>query len=448
MANVALTSVTSILLALSLLIVIFARPLSQMLSHYGGAQLDLMVNLIRLMSIAQIFFTISSFLTGVLQSHRRFLIPAIAPLFYNLGTILGILILTPSLGIYAAVVGVIFGASLHLIVQLPAAFNAGYVPKFRFRPKHLGVRRMLTLMPPRTMSLALIQVERIVSLNLASALSAGSFTIFNFARQVYVLPISLFGVSLGQASFPTLAEEALNKDQTKFANTLGKTILQIFFFCLPAAILILILRIPIVRIIFGAKNFPWEATLLTGKALAIFSLSIAPQAAVQLLTRAFYAKKDTRTPLIINLATVVLFVVSSFIFTHSFSWGILGMSLAMSLSNALNFFILYFVIRATVPNLGIFKEIIKMLFVSVLTAFALWIPMRLLDQFVFDTTRTVPLLILTAIVSLIGLTVYFFLAYLLKVKQFSDVIKLFGKLGNWRQVLVETDEVIETPVAN
>ena len=448
MANVALTSVTTILLIFSILIAIFARPLSVLLSHYQGAQLDLMVNLIRLMSIAQVFFTVSSFLTGILQAHRRFLIPAIAPLFYNLGTILGILILTPTMGIYAAAIGVIFGAFLHLLVQLPFTVGLGYLPKIRFRLKHRGVIRMLRLMPPRTLSLALVQVERIVSLSIASALSAGSFTIFNFARQVYVLPISLFGVSLGQASFPTLAEEALNKDKTKFAETLGKTILQIFFFCLPAAILILILRIPVVRIIFGAKNFPWEATLLTGKALAIFSLSIAPQAAVQLLTRAFYARKNTRTPLIINVITLILFIATAYIFTHTFTWGVLGMSLAMSLSNAVNFLILYIIIRSTLPSLGINRELIKMLFVSALTAFALWIPMRLLDQFVFDTTRTVPLLILTAIVSIIGLVVYFGLAYLLRVKQFADVRMIIGKLGNWRKVLGETDEVIETPVSS
>ncbi len=446
MANVALTWVTTILLGLSIIIAIFARPLSQLLSHYSGVQLDLMVNLIRLMSIAQVFFTISAFLTGVLQAQRRFLIPAIAPLFYNLGTILGILILTPFFGIYAAAIGVIFGSILHVVIQLPSAIRAGYLPKIHFRLKHKGVRQMLSLMPPRTLSLALVQVERIVSLNIASALSAGSFTIFNFARQVYVLPISLFGVSLGQASFPTLAEEAENKDQTKFSETLGKTILQIFFFCLPAAILILILRIPVVRIIFGARNFPWEATLLTGKALAIFSLSIAPQAAVQLLTRAFYAKKDTRTPLIINLATLILFIGSSYLFTQTFSLGVLGMSIAMSLSNALNFLVLYLVIRSQIPSMGIAKEIIKMLFVSALTAFALWIPMRLLDQFVFDTTRTVPLLILTAIVSIIGLVVYFGLAYLLKVNQYADVRRIIGKMGNWRKVLVETDEVLETPV--
>ena len=446
MANVSLTLVTTTLLVLSIIIAIFARPFSQALSHYTGSQLDLMVNLIRLMSIAQIFFSISSFLTGILQAHRRFLIPAIAPLFYNLGTILGILILTPYIGIYAAAVGVIFGSILHVIIQLPAAIHTGYTLKFRLRFNHKGVRRMLRLMPPRSFSLALVQVERIVSLNIASALPAGSFTIFNFARQVYVLPITLFGVSLGQASFPTLAEEALSKDKTKFADTLGKTILQIFFFCLPAAILILILRIPIVRIIFGARNFPWEATLLTGKTLAIFSLSIAPQAAVQLLTRAFYAQKNTRTPLIINIATLILFILTSYLFTHTFSWGILGLSTAMSLSNALNFLVLYLTISATLPSLGITMEIIKMLFVSVLSSFALWIPMRLLDQFVFDTTRTVPLLILTAIVSLIGLIVYFGLANLLKVKQYADVKRLFVKLGNWRQVLGETDEVIETPI--
>ncbi|HOX96315.1 MAG TPA: murein biosynthesis integral membrane protein MurJ [Candidatus Woesebacteria bacterium] len=447
MANVALTWVTSILLIISILIAIFAKPLSQLISHYTGAQLDLMVDLIRLMSIAQIFFTLSSFLTGILQAQQRFLIPAIAPLFYNLGTILGILILTPYLGIYAAAIGVIFGSLLHMLVQIPPSLSLHYYPKIRFR-RHRGVIRMLRLMPPRTLSLALIQVERIVSLNLASALSAGSFTIFNFARQVYVLPISLFGVSLGQASFPTLSEEALSKDQTKFASTLGKTILQLFFFCFLTSVLMLILRIPIVRIVFGAKNFPWEATLLTGKALAVFSLSIAPQAAVQVLTRAFYAKKDTKTPLIINIATIVLFIITSYLFTNSLSLGVLGMSLAMSLCNALNFIILYLVIRSRIPSMGLTKEIFKMFFVSVLTAFALWVPMRLLDTFVFDTTRTVPLLVLTAIVSLIGFGVYYGLSSLLRVKQLDDVKTLFGKLGNWRKVLGETDEVIEAPVAN
>lgn len=448
MANVALTWVTSILFIVSILIAVFAYPLCQLISHYTGTQLDLMVNLIRLMSIAQIFFTISSFLTGVLQAHRRFLVPAVAPLFYNLGTIIGILVLTPSLGIYSAAVGVIFGSILHVLVQLPSTFRLGYFPRIHFRFKHKGVRQMLKLMPPRTLSLALVQIERIVSLNLASALSAGSFTIFNFARQVYVLPISLFGVSLGQAAFPTLSEAALDKDQTRFAETMSKTILQIFFFCFLTTVLMLILRIPIVRIVFGAKNFPWDATLLTGKALAIFSLSIAPQAAVQLLTRAFYAKKDTNTPLIINIITLIIFVITSYLFTNTLSLNVIGMSLALTLSNTLNFAILYLVIRTRIPKLGINLELIKMFFVSVLTAFALWIPMRLLDQFVFDTTRTVPLLILTGIVSLIGLAVYFGLSSLLQVKQFEDVKKLFGKLGNWRKVLVETDEVIETPVAN
>jgi len=121
------------------------------------------------------------------------------------------------------------------------------------------------------------------------------------------------------------------------------------------------------------------------------------------------------------------------------------MSLAMSASNTINFLVLYLVIRSRLPNLGITREMLKIFFVSILTAFSLWIPMRLLDQFVFDTTRTVPLLILTATASFIGLAVYFWLAYLLKVKQFADVTSLFGKLGNWRKVLGDADEVIEDP---
>ncbi len=444
LANAALTTVGFFLFVISLIIVIFARPLAGLLAHFPPEKLDLMANLIRLMSVAQILFAVSAFLTGVLQSQRRFLIPAIAPLLYNLGTILGIVFLSSRFGIYSAAVGVVIGAFLHMAVQLPTAKSLGYWPRLFWSPKHPGVLSMIRLMPPRALALGLDQVERWVAVNLSSLLAAGSLSIFNFSRQLYVLPISLFGVSLSQASFPSLAKEALSADKTQFKSTLSKSILQIFFFALPASVLVLVLRIPLVRLAFGARNFPWEATLLTGKALAFLSISIAPQAVTNSLTRALHALKDTKTPLIIGFITMISFVSLAYFFGLITEKSVAGITLALSLGNLLDFVLSYWAVRHKVGSLGISTRIFKMFIVTLFTGLSLWLPMRLLDQLIFDTTRTLPLIVLTLVVSGVGLSVYLFFCWLFEIEELQDVLFIVKKVGNWRKILASSDEVLET----
>lgn len=444
MANAALTTISLALIVFTAIIVIFARPISGVLAHYTSDKLDLMANLLRIMSIAQLLFAVSAFLTGVLQSERRFLVPAIAPLLYNLGTIIGIGFLSPYLGIYSAAVGVLFGAFLHMLVQIPTALAIGYRPKPRFDFKHPGVLTMVRLMPPRALALGLDQIERWVAVNITSAFSAGSLSIFSFARQLYVLPVSLFGVSLSQASFPAMAAEASSGDKQQFKKILTKSILQVFFFALPAGILILILRIPLVRIAFGSRSFPWEATLKTGRTLAFLSLSIAPQAVTHTLTRALHSLKDTKTPVISGIITMVIFVALSYILSDIYKLDVLGISIAMSLANFIDFLLLYYFVRRKIGPLLISKKIIIMVLASVLTAISLWLPMHLLDQFVFDTTRTLPLIALTLITSAVGFSVYLFFCYLVKVDELQDVVQIAQKLGNWRKILKSSDEVLET----
>ncbi len=444
LANAALTTIGFFLLIFSVVIVIFARPLAGLLAHFPPEKLDMMANLIRMMSAAQVLFALSAFLTGVLQSQRRFLIPAIAPLLYNFGTITGIYFLSSRFGIYSAGIGVVFGAFLHMAIQLPTARSLGYWPKIVWRLRHPGVLSMLKLMPPRAMALGLDQVERWVAVNLTSLLAVGSLSIFNFARQLYVLPISLFGVSLSQASFPTLAKEALYEDKSQFKATLRKSILQIFFFALPASVIVLVLRIPLVRLAFGAKNFPWEATLLTGKALAFLSLAIAPQAVTNTLTRALHALKDTKTPLIIGFITMVVFVGSAYALGFIAERDVAIITLAMSIGNVVDFLLSYLALRRKVGPLGISVRMIKMVFVSFFTGLSLWLPMRLLDQLVFDTTRTLPLITLTLVVSTVGFAVYLYFCWLFDIEELKDVVDIVKKIGNWRKILASSDEVLET----
>lgn len=444
LTNTALTSLGLILAFATLLLFIFARPLADLIAHYPEDKLTLMANLIRLMSLAQILFTFSAFLTGLLQAQRRFLLPAIAPLLYNIGTISGIIFLSSSLGIYSAAVGVIFGAFLHFLVQLPLAYHLGYFPKLNLDLRHKGVATMLRLMPPRTLALGIDQIERWVAVNLTSLLAAGSLSIFSFARQLYILPISLFGISLSQASFPSLADDAAKRDYYEFKATLSKAILQIFFFALPASVLVLVLRIPLVRLAFGARTFPWEATLLTAKTLAIFALSIAPQSVVHALIRANHALKNTRTPLYVGALSMLVFTAFAYITTKVLNWGLVGIAVGISLASLVDFLLLYLFLTRQIGRLNISFRILKMTLVSLLTGLSLWLPMRFLDQFVFDTTKTVSLIALTLIVSAVGFLVYLLFSFLLKIEELSEVVAMVKKLGNWRKILGQTDEVLET----
>lgn len=448
LSSAALTTIGSALAIITFFLIIYARPLAGLMTHYPPQKLDLMANLIRIMSLAQLLFTLSAFLTGILQSQRRFLIPAVAPLLYNLGTIIGIYLFSNSLGIYSAALGVVFGAFLHVMVQIPLVKQMGFAPRLIFKPNHPGVISMLRLMPPRALALGLDQIERWVAVNLTSLLTAGSLSIFSFARQLYSLPVSLFGVSLSQASFPALADEAAHKDLTKFKETLGKSLSQIFFFALPASVLVLVLRIPLVRLAFGARSFPWDATLLTARSLAFLSISIAPLAVSQVLTRAFHALKDTRRPLYVGTFSMIVFILLATKFGGKDSYGVLGITAAMSLSNYLDFILLYLFIRHRIGRINISWRLTKMAIASTATALALWGPMRLLDKYVFDTTRTLPLIGLTLIVSTVGFLVYLVFCKLLRIEELTDVAALVKKLGNWRRILGESEEVIEPPIGN
>jgi putative peptidoglycan lipid II flippase len=431
------------------LVFIFAHPLTRLIAPtFTPPEVDLMVNLMRIMLIAQLFFCVSNVLTGVIQSHQRFLVPALSPVVYNLGIIFGIIVLSRWWGIYGPTVGVVLGAFLHLVIQLPLALKLGFRYSFVFDWRHPGVREIGRLTLPRTLALAVSQVELTVAVFLATSLAAGSLSIFYFAQHLMNLPIGLFGSAIGQAALPTLSRESDEEGYLKFKNTFLSSFHQILYLVLPTSALLLVLRIPAVRIVFGAASFPWKATLLTGRALAIFSLSIAAQAVVQLLVRGFYALHDTKTPFWIGAFSVLINVSLSFLFILKFGWGVLGLAWAITLASLLQTFLLLFFLDRSVGGFDrkeFFLPLIKMGLATVFTGVALWLPMRLLDQFIFDTTKTIPLIILTVIAGFSGIMVYLFLSYLLKIAALKSFIDLAKRLGRWRTILRESEEIISTP---
>lgn len=445
-ANSAISGILLLFFILSAGLFIFAVPSSKILApSFTPELIQITAQLIRVMLAAQFFFALSSFMTGILQSHHLFILSALAPLFYNLGIIIGIVFLSPFIGIFGPAVGVVIGSFLHFLIQLPGVIKVGFKPRLSTDWKNPCVKRMLRLMPARAFTLAIGQLERVIAVAVSSSLAAGTITLFNFARQLYILPIAILGATIGQASFPTLVH-AREEGKEKFGETIAATILQLMFFVLPAAALLLVLRIPAVRLAFGSKEFPWEATLLTGKAVAIFSLSVPAQAINQLLTRSFYAAQNTKIPLIsATISTLPVIFLAPYL-SIGLNLGILGIVTAIVISDFFNVIILTVVLNILiVPGLirRLAKPALKITIASVATGIFLWIPLRLLDQFVFDTTRTLPLIGLSVSVLIIGLTVYLILAKLLKIDQLSAVLEITQKIGNWKQVLSESEEVLE-----
>jgi len=448
LASSAMNLILILFSILSLIIFIFARPFNALITsvQFTPSQLDLATNLTRIMIFAQLFFAISNFLTGIIQAQQRFLIPALSPVVYNLGIITGIVFLTPLIGIYGAAVGVLLGAFLHLAIQLPLALRLG----FTYRPvidfKHPGVRDIFRLMPPRTLAISVSQLELSAMVYFATALSAGSLTVLQIAQQLMVAPIRLFSIPIGQASLPFLAKTTAPDQLDQFKATFLTSLRQILYLAFPATMLLVILRLPLVRVVYGTKSFPWATTLLTGKTLAILSLSLFAQAAIHILVRAFYALHNTKTPFLIAITTFIVNINLAYLAIFRFHSGILGLAGTLSLTAIIHAVWLFLALSRRLTHLvdkSLIIAVSKMLFASLAMGIFLWVPMRLLDRFVFDTTRVINLVLLTLTASLTGTGVYLLLSYLLRLPELPAFLSLAHRLGNWQKVLQKTEEVLE-----
>ncbi len=446
-ASSVMNFVVAILSFLSLLVWIFALPLSRSIApSFTPAQLSLMVELTRIMIGAQIFFGVSSFLTGIIQSHKRFLIPALSPLLYNVGIIIGTVILSPEYGIHGPAMGVVIGSILHLLAQIPLSRTLGFRYSFSFRGGDESVREIGRLMLPRTLALSVNQLEQTAVVFFATALPAGSLTMVYIAQQLAGLPVRLFGIPIGQASLPFLAKENAKKNLEKLAEMVNNSLLEIMYLALPASAIVLVLRIPLVRLAYGADSFPWGATVTTGKLVAILAFSIAARSLTHLLIRVFYSLHNTKTPFFIASFSTALSIALSYFFTVTLGTGVLGLAAAITLASFTETILLVASLfsMAKFALSKLLSPIGKMLLAAVLTAFSLWIPLRVLDRLIFDTTRTIPLILLTTTVFFIGIVIYFIASYLLQIRELEVFIKLVRKVGNWHKVLSETGETLET----
>ncbi|MFH0749623.1 MAG: murein biosynthesis integral membrane protein MurJ [Candidatus Gottesmanbacteria bacterium] len=431
-----------ILFIITIPVLIWTRQVSQFIAPgFSPEQITIMVEYTRFMVVFQVFpLLIGNFFTGILQSHHMFFVPALAPVVYNIGIIGGIFLLSASVGLWAPVVGVAIGALLFMAIQIPPLLKLGYRQKFVIDIKHEGVREIGKLMLPRTAGLAVSQVDTTVDLILSTLLGARMVTVFHFAQHLQQLPIGLFGATIAQAAFPLLSQASASEDKEQFLKTIKSALNQIMFFIMPVSVLFIVLRIPIVRLVFGASRFDWEATVLTGMTVSAFSISLSAQAIAQLLTRGFYALYDTMTPVIIGVITIAINTILSIVFVQVMHLPVWSLGLSTTISSFINVGLLFIFFHKRMGKhifLALVTTPAKIIIASLLTGIALYIPLKLFDQLIFDTTRTFGLLLLTGVSSISGGIVYIFLVWILGVTEARSFLAMLSKVRQPKQIMIE-----------
>lgn len=370
--------VSNVLNVVSLSVVVFSaavwvwsEPITRLMTPgFSPSQVEQTVGLSRIMLWSPLLLGMSAVVGGVLQSRKQFFIFSLAPILYNVGIICGALFFVPHWGVSGLAWGVVLGAALHLLIQLPAIAAAG----FRYRPvvdfRDGELKTMLRLMGPRTLSLAVNQMNLVVVTLLASWLSAGSLAIYTFANNLQSFPLGIFGIPFAIAAFPTLS--ALASHRERFLAALSQTLRHILFLVIPASVLLILLRAQVVRALLGSGRFDWNDTVDTIQALAIFSSSLFAQALIPLLIRAFYAQRDSVTPLLTAIGSVLLNVALAFALLRPL--GITGLALSWSVANVLQLAVLWLLLRLRMGSLNeaeIFPSVAKILAaVSVMAAVA------------------------------------------------------------------------------
>ena len=391
----------------------------------------------RIMLLSSFFLGLSAIFSGILHSFRKFFIYSLAPIFYNIGIIIGAVFFTQFFGIMGLAWGVALGALLHMLIQVPATISAGFrlrLPKKLFHP---AIFRIMRLMAPRAFGLAAYQINLWVITAIASTLAVGSLTVFNLANHIQYLPIGVVGISFATAVFPSLSQSFSKDKYSQYLKELSRTLRIVLYLVLPLSVLLYVLRAQVVRIVLGAGEFGWEATQLTAASLGAFSIGIFAYALMPVLSRAFYAQENTKTPVIANTIGIVVNIVLSLLLIYVIfpqsgilqfmaralrienltSVSVIGLPIAFSVSGIIAFILLLLAFFKDPKNRSIFHELIsafwRIFFTPIFVGIVAWF---MLQVFVlFSPINTLLRISLQTVISATSaLTAYFLISYLFK----------------------------------
>jgi putative peptidoglycan lipid II flippase len=351
------SAITNLLLVLLVLLTVLAAIFAPWIVHYVLApgfasqpQVEaLTVHLLRLMLPSAMIFALSGLAMGILNSHQHFFLPALAPTMYQIGIIIGVLFLAPNWGIDGLAWGVVLGALLHLLVQTPQLLRLGghYSPTLDIRSA--DVWEVARLMGPRLLGVAVVQLNFWINTRLASGFAEGSVSALILSFSILLTPQSVIAQAIAIAAMPTFSAQAALGKLDEMRTSLAASLRGLLLLSIPASIGLMLLRIPLVTLLYQRGEFTSHSTELVAWALLWYAAGLVGHNLVEILARAFYALHDTKTPVFVGIAAMSLNVVFSYIFAALFlqiGWmphG--GLALANSLATGLEAAVLIIFIR-------------------------------------------------------------------------------------------------------
>lgn len=408
------------MLALSTLLFIFAHPLTKLIvPGFDGEKLAQTVVLTRLMLISPIIFTASNVFSSILSSFKRFIAVNVAAILYNVGIIIGLILFYPTMGMLGLGLGVILGALLHAGIQFPAIYKLG----FRWQPilnlKDKGVRQILKLFIPRIFGLDISVISLLIASFVGSLLAEGSIAAYTLANDLQAVPLGIFALSTATVLFPILSENFAQNDEERFLKNLQRAVTQILLFIIPISIWMLLFRAQIVRFIYGHGEIGWEQTILLFNALGVFTLALFSQSLVPLFARAFYARQNTKTPVIIGLFSMIINAISSY--ALAINYGVVGIVAGFAIASFCNCAMLFLILRfqlhkklpATIMHamdLYLLKDITKIVSAALFSGVISYGYLYLIEPFI-NTRTTLGIFIQVSFAGTAGLLAYIMLLY-------------------------------------
>ncbi|MGH2352149.1 MAG: murein biosynthesis integral membrane protein MurJ [Chloroflexota bacterium] len=383
-----------------------------------------LVMLVRVMLLQPVLFGLGEVVTRYLNVHQHFVYPAIAPTLYNLAIIAAALALGPSLGTLGLALGVVAGALAYFLVQVPAAAALG----FRWQPAldlhEPALRQIARLMLPRLIGQGAVQLSFIFTTGLASFLPSGRVAALNFAWVLMMLPLGTFAMSMAGAAFPTLAEQAARGEHRALAATVRRTLGMIQFVMVPSALGLIVAGLPLVQTLFQHGAFTAESSAITAAALTFYAMGLPAHGAIEILTRAFYALQDTRTPVTLGVLAMAANVAlaSLLIVPLAEPLAHVGIAIALSASATAEALVLLLLLRRRLPGVltlslvwSLSRTVLAGLVMAAAAAFALAVTRLILH---------LPPIVQTASAVATGGATYAAAAFVLRSPDLHDVLRM------------------------
>jgi putative peptidoglycan lipid II flippase len=388
---------------------------------FSADKISLTIILTRIMFPYIFFVGLVALCMGILNVLGHFAAPALAPLLLNLSIIGSVFLISPSLTkpVIGLGIGVIIGGVLQLTLQLPVLLKKGFYFSGKTKMIHPGLIKVGKLIPPFILGSAVYQINILVGTLLGSLLDQGSVTYLYFADRLVQFPLGVFAIAMATAVLPSLSRQTATGDLEMLKDTFTQALNLVFFITIPATVGLIILREPIVALLFQRGEFDSQATRLTAQALLYYSMGLWAFSGVRIVTAVFFAFQDTRTPLMVAGISILANVILGVVLMKPLAHG--GIALATSLASVVNLILLAGALRTRLGTLA-WRCIAWSVCRAVLCSVIMGIAVSMAASFVFTDRNTLLGLIGCLVV---GLCIYGAASFLTKS---PELIRVFVEI--------------------